>query len=118
MIELFDVFPFNLPPGMTFFGVYIVATIAAFALARALSRAIAGTLAPAPAAAPGSAPDRAAAYRQGYVESRPTPLAVGWLPSGEQVYTVAWLEGGDAAVQRAILAALAAEGWVAPSSAS
>jgi hypothetical protein len=116
MIEWFDVFPFNLPPGMSFLGVYTLLAVATFVALRASRGWIARAFADKPAAPAehGGALPLGQSYRSPDAPQRPPGLARGWLPAGSQVWSVAWLRGGTGAVEAALAAALFAEEWLTP----
>jgi hypothetical protein len=115
LMQSFDVWPWNLPPGTAFLKVYLVAG-AALGLATVIARVIlAGRLDAAhrtvweggsrshggSSVAPGGGLVGAIGPRQ--------------LPSGEGLWLFAWLKGREQAVVDALLAAAAAAGfWKAP----
>ena len=114
MIE-FDFFPFNLPPGLSFLAVYVLLATGCFIALGTARGAIASALSDGPTRPavppPGSL---GPSYRAANAPNRPEALGIGWLPDGAQVWTVAWLRGGTAAVAEALVAGMISEGWFTP----
>ncbi len=82
VIEWFDVFPFNLPPGMSFLGVYTLLAIATFVALGAARGAIARAFAGRPPPPPGPRGPLGQSYRSPDAPERPVGLARGLAPVG------------------------------------
>jgi hypothetical protein len=93
-MDIFPFFPVNLEGGPDFLVLYAVVVVVSLAL---LMKYRAVTL--------------AAIDRRAPSDAVPNPLAKGRLPTGEEVYAVAWLRGGRSAVRDTLVAAAVADGW-------
>lgn len=106
--DTFDFWPFDIPPGTEFLLVYAVIALVGIVLAKAVQVGLLSLVAPGDAAGP-PPPDP---YRAG---PRAAPrLAVGTYPSIEDNLHIAYLRGGERALEEAVLAQAGAEGWILP----
>jgi hypothetical protein len=112
MAEIFDFFPFDMPPGFGFVVVYLGIAGAVLLLATVVRNELARTFDEASAPKITAPPPTIGGYRAAAPGGWAPPLAVGVLPRGEQLWTVAWLRAGNDGVTQALMANAAAEGWL------
>ena len=109
MLHPFDFYPFNVPAGTEFLGIYAVTSIVVLlatygvreAVARGIDRAHRPTVAPAPGGS----------YRGGAAGDE---LQIGDVPRPDQVLALAYLFGGTTQVSFTLIATALAEGWLSP----
>ena len=115
MRETFDFFPFDMPPGFGFVVVFLLISVGLLILGRVVRNELARTFDESAAPKVAAPPPTMGGYRTAARGDWAPPLAVGVLPRGEQLWTVAWLRAGTAGVTQALMAHAGAEGWLATS---
>jgi uncharacterized protein (TIGR04222 family) len=112
MAEIFDFFPFDMAPGFGFVVVYLLISAGILVLGRMVRNELARAADEAGAPKVTAPPPTIGGYRTAAHGDWAPPLAMGVLPRGEQLWTVAWLRAGNTGVVEALMAHAGAAGWL------
>ena len=110
-VKSIDFFPFNIPSGPEFLGVYTLIVALSLLLAKVVQRGVIGAMDGSEAPVPRDRGHLGGFRRPAQAGPR---LLIGELPSPDDVHYVAFLRGGEGAVGDTIATLALGEGWLAP----
>ena len=102
LVQTFDTWPWNVPPGLTFFAIYGAIAAGLLLLTWLLQRGVGRTL------DAGAGSEETASF----AASSGSKLEPGRIPRGSDLWRVAHLKGGARGVTGALLSSATAEGWI------